>query len=439
MLRNDLVNMKLVLANWLLLSILFICDSKLETNNNEVSLDLELRPPFENRTSNWFEPETNTSDSYTLIKQTPEAEVDPNSSIDLTPPVENSTSDWLEPQNITTYTIVITPDGGIALKVPEIDATDNWNNSYQLIPLNTTDFVEETPPEVNATNDWYEESTTTIPDDQNPPTLDLELRPPAPGQPNDWFTPDSSTKEKLLLSKLKKIDNKKLQSNEISPVDYCKVCPDHTVCQHPKCELSGNCTLVKQNRLTKYEKTLILQHHNELRNKVALGQVEPHPGASNMNQLVWDDELEFIAQCWANQCKFQHDNCRNTVSEQVGQNIVYRGSTSQEFALQETMESLIDDWFDEYKDLPVEFIPSRPYPNPTFTNHYTQVVWAKTERVGCARVHAFEDPFYTVYLYCNYSPRGNGAYEEIYKYGDAASRCGDNGRVPSNDYSGLCA
>lgn len=223
--------------------------------------------------------------------------------------------------------------------------------------------------------------------------------------------------------------------------DYCQICDvpgTHTVCKFPRCEVSGNCTLVKQIPLNSKEKQLIVNYHNELRNKVARGLVKNQPSATNMQELEWDEELEYISQCWANQCKFEHDECRNTQKGYSGQNIVYHGSTLQSQTQQESLKGLIDDWFNEYVDLPNEYIKSRPWNNPTFTNHYTQLVWAETNRIGCARVYAFENPFYTVYLYCNYGPGGNDINKPIYITGLPATDCQKYGLKKSVNYSGLC-
>merc|ERR1711955_148073 len=61
-------------------------------------------------------------------------------------------------------------------------------------------------------------------------------------------------------------------------------------------------------------KDVIVKVHNELRNKVAMGN-ETHgaqPQAANMMKMVWSDELAEIAQRWTDQCIFGHDSNRNT-------------------------------------------------------------------------------------------------------------------------------
>ena len=83
--------------------------------------------------------------------------------------------------------------------------------------------------------------------------------------------------------------------------------------------------------LTDEQKTQILDEHNKLRQRVARGEETlgfpgPQPGASNMNELVWDDELAVVAQRWTDQCTGGHDVDRNSVNYTgVGQNAAGRG------------------------------------------------------------------------------------------------------------------
>ena len=56
--------------------------------------------------------------------------------------------------------------------------------------------------------------------------------------------------------------------------------------------------------LTTAEKQAILDMHNELRNRVARGDLvsDGHPPATDMNSLVWDDGLEAVAQAYVDTC-----------------------------------------------------------------------------------------------------------------------------------------
>uniref|UniRef100_A0A1A9WYF9 SCP domain-containing protein n=1 Tax=Glossina brevipalpis TaxID=37001 RepID=A0A1A9WYF9_9MUSC len=59
--------------------------------------------------------------------------------------------------------------------------------------------------------------------------------------------------------------------------------------------------------ITEQEKQIILQEHNRLRQQVATGRYPGQPGAENMREIVWDNELAERAQKWAENCQFRHD------------------------------------------------------------------------------------------------------------------------------------
>lgn len=72
-----------------------------------------------------------------------------------------------------------------------------------------------------------------------------------------------------------------------------------------------------------------LDYHNDYRNLVALGLMElgEEVGesfimqAADMHILEYDEELEYLARCWVNECIIGHDSCRATERWQnVGQN-----------------------------------------------------------------------------------------------------------------------
>jgi len=74
--------------------------------------------------------------------------------------------------------------------------------------------------------------------------------------------------------------------------------------------------------LTQEGKNNILEHHNKLRRMVAKGEQKDQPAAANMRELVWDSELEAIAQRLADQCLYEHDEVKNKLDgTSVGQNL----------------------------------------------------------------------------------------------------------------------
>ncbi|XP_062841642.1 cysteine-rich secretory protein LCCL domain-containing 1 [Trichomycterus rosablanca] len=167
------------------------------------------------------------------------------------------------------------------------------------------------------------------------------------------------------------------------------------------------------------DKQAILELHNKLR-----GQVYPH--ASNMEYMVWDDELERSAEQWAETCLWEHGP--EGLLNHIGQNLGvhwgrYRPPTSH-----------VQAWYDEVKDFtfpyPQECNPYCPFrcSGPVCT-HYTQLVWATSSRIGCAVNMCYNMNVWgqiwtkAVYLVCNYSPKGNWWGNAPYKHGTPCSAC----------------
>ncbi|KAJ7986120.1 hypothetical protein DPEC_G00347500 [Dallia pectoralis] len=171
----------------------------------------------------------------------------------------------------------------------------------------------------------------------------------------------------------------------------------------------------------------ILQLHNKLRGGV-------YPTASNMEYMVWDDELERSATHWAEQCQWKHGPDDLLMS--IGQNLAVHWGRYRSPAYH------VQAWYDEVKDYTYPYqhecnpwCPDR-CSGPMCT-HYTQMVWATSNRVGCAvytcaRMSVWDEIWENaVYLVCNYSPKGNWIGEAPYQHGRPCSQC-----PPS--YGGSC-
>ncbi|RVE74585.1 hypothetical protein OJAV_G00023010 [Oryzias javanicus] len=163
----------------------------------------------------------------------------------------------------------------------------------------------------------------------------------------------------------------------------------------------------------------ILQLHNKLRGSV-------YPSAANMEHMVWDDELERSATQWAEECQWDHGP--RDLLKSIGQNLAVHWGRYRSPAFH------VQAWYDEVKDY------TYPYPsecNPwcpercsgPMCTHYTQLVWATTNRVGCAvhvcpRMNVWGEIWEnSVYLVCNYSPKGNWIGEAPYRHGRPCSQC----------------
>ncbi|XP_076300386.1 venom allergen 5.01 isoform X2 [Lasioglossum baleicum] len=191
-------------------------------------------------------------------------------------------------------------------------------------------------------------------------------------------------------------------------------------------------TILRSGGLSCEEKQAILDEHNRLRQLVALGQIHGQPGAANMREMVWDDELAAVAQRWADRCAENHDNLRNVQRFAVGQNIARMWTTRPPgpYDDQPDWRQRIYDWFKEVQHYRTGYSEA--------TGHYTQLVWGDTFLLGCG-YSFYYDPArgYTKNYVCNYGPSGNVLGYQPYQSGPPA--CGSYGMSYSNRYAGLCA
>lgn len=213
------------------------------------------------------------------------------------------------------------------------------------------------------------------------------------------------------------------------PMIYKRLSKDHTFC------MASTCKVIAGGSVSDSDKETILKAHNELRNKLATGketQYQTLPSAANMMQLEWDDELAAIAQAHANQCKFQHDrgDQRAVGNFSVGQNLL------------QMMGTLSIDWEKVKIWYTSEVEHFRPEYNKPFQfqgsyGHFSQVIWAKTWKIGCGVAGYTEANTKKVLYTCNYGPAGNMIGSEAYQVGSPCSACPENTKC-SEEYTGLC-
>lgn len=56
----------------------------------------------------------------------------------------------------------------------------------------------------------------------------------------------------------------------------------------------------------------ILDIHNDGRNRIANGSIDPFPPALRMAKMCWSKQLAKLAELNTRQCEMKHDGCRNT-------------------------------------------------------------------------------------------------------------------------------
>ncbi|KAM9351051.1 peptidase inhibitor R3HDML [Symphorus nematophorus] len=161
----------------------------------------------------------------------------------------------------------------------------------------------------------------------------------------------------------------------------------------------------------------LLDYHNRVRSQV-------FPPAANMEFMLWDEGLAKSADSWASRCIWDHGPTQ--AMKYMGQNLSITSGRYQ------SITDLVKSWYNERQHF--------SYPNRcsgSVCSHYTQMVWASSNRVGCAvrkcsNMYVFGSAWREVtLLVCNYSIKGNWVGEAPYKSGRPCSLC------PSS-YGGSC-
>ncbi|XP_067938980.1 cysteine-rich secretory protein 2-like [Watersipora subatra] len=177
---------------------------------------------------------------------------------------------------------------------------------------------------------------------------------------------------------------------------YFQFTKEHTACVTKSNDATSS-------GVSEADQKLIVNKHNQLR---AL------QSATNMQKMVWDDEIASIAQRWADNCDFNHDKYRT---------IPGRFSLGQNLALGYRLwDTAIQGWYDEVD----VFTYGRESAN-VFSNvgHYTQIVWASSSKIGCG--YSYCSNLNADFYVCNYGPAGNFDWWIPYEAGTACGACID--------------
>ncbi|KAL3286615.1 hypothetical protein HHI36_001114 [Cryptolaemus montrouzieri] len=231
-------------------------------------------------------------------------------------------------------------------------------------------------------------------------------------------------------------------------VDYCKLpCKtknntiEHVMCTlHNDCTVGAECKVRTKFQITREIKNFVLNVHNFYRDKIAFGEAPgqykaTQPQAGDLLEMVWDDELAYFAQCYANKCILQYDKCRqNSAGENIAQLIFIRVSVNPK-SIEEIITEMVETVFYTSKHISVREIEQ--YREDKHTKQFSQLAWSRTNRIGCGITKLLED-LYAFYMVCNYGPAGSIEGEPVYKIGLPCSKCPMN-RTCGEQYSGLCA
>lgn len=97
-------------------------------------------------------------------------------------------------------------------------------------------------------------------------------------------------------------------------------------------------------------KRLILDLHNQHRNRVSAGKLPGYAPAARMPVMRWNDDLAHFAGLHARTCSSDNDRCRNTrVFRNVGQNIGYDMLGERVKNVTAVIKRIVEAWNNEYK------------------------------------------------------------------------------------------
>ncbi|XP_071056260.1 venom allergen 5-like [Onthophagus taurus] len=223
---------------------------------------------------------------------------------------------------------------------------------------------------------------------------------------------------------------------------------ENVACSYYPCFPSYTCG-VKHQRIpfSESDKALMLHLHNSYRNLIASGgeQRIGRSQASDMNVMSYDKELEFLASCWANQCKespipkLGRDKCRATELS------TYNGQSHWAFASEDHSIDWSDkkyitlavmSWYEQIRNISLGTLTRYKTEGSERYEYFTQLVWSNNYLIGCGRTMFSASRFIGLSIVCNYSPGGNVQGKSVFSKGAACSK-NENMKMNEN-YSHLC-
>lgn len=177
--------------------------------------------------------------------------------------------------------------------------------------------------------------------------------------------------------------------------------------------------------LSTTQRDAVLNYHNNLRDAMS---------ASDMMKMTWDDSVAAHAQTWADGCPggTHSDSSTGRSSQYDGENMAQSASSNFELTESTDLTASVQNWYDErsaagsYKS------------GGTFTGfgectstcgHFTQVVWASANVLGCGVASCTLSGMDGYLLVCQYHASVSGAYggnmmgSTIFTTGDACTAC----------------
>ncbi|KAK5975410.1 C-type single domain activation associated secreted protein ASP3 [Trichostrongylus colubriformis] len=177
------------------------------------------------------------------------------------------------------------------------------------------------------------------------------------------------------------------------------------------------------NGMTVELRQLVLDEHNKYRSKVARGLAanpvfgENAPKAARMFKMAYNCSIENKMAEWLRQCKWGHSPKTNR--EGLGENLWMMSPVSRNKTA--SIINAIASWFEELEKKGVP--TANKFTMDVFNRgvgHYTQVVWQRSDRIGCGIQDCPNTPM--TYVGCEYQTAGNMLNDYIYETNQAHLR-----------------
>ncbi|VEN64642.1 unnamed protein product [Callosobruchus maculatus] len=166
-------------------------------------------------------------------------------------------------------------------------------------------------------------------------------------------------------------------------------------------DVDAQCLAVYDRGVSGGDARVIVDGHNNIRNQIARGTFPGLPRGKNFKQMKYDQQLAQEAQRIANSCVFAHQTAHGRWGW-IGQNLYISMSTANSKGAD--WPGALRSWSNEAKNY--------RYGGPVNgqNGHFTQMIWADSEFIGCGYTHfKSNDPKwrYKKLYVCNYGPGGN--------------------------------
>ncbi|XP_033118755.1 peptidase inhibitor 15-A-like [Anneissia japonica] len=229
------------------------------------------------------------------------------------------------------------------------------------------------------------------------------------------------------LSEIKGLSEDKFIRTPVGVIDLNhQVTKDTEKAVNVKTSGEGHSRVRRSTGFSEAESQAILDKHNALRSQVS-------PEASDMQFMIWDDDLATMAQQWSDMCNFNHGQPSNiSPYSTIGQNLYQTSGGPDNRA---NGVAATQAWYNEYQFYTYE---TKECQTNRVCGHYTQIVWADSHALGCGLSYCSSttDGATNVWIItCNYGP----SYVPFVNWAYGCTECPSGARQCYNNQCRSCS